>query len=478
MNLFAKIPDNFFSILSSRNKNIYGIALVTLYDCLSIYRNKIKKTDFLNLLKTRGENEINLFQIEVDDFDDTTLITEPTLGAKANLVVRRLVDTGWIMLDTDLRTGAEYILLPSYSISMLKIIYEFVSDNEAKYISYVHSTFADLQFADESQDDFMYRSLVNAVNKTKDLELEVSKLNHSIRVFHKQLSNIFSPNEVLTQHFDIAREDVVDPIYHPLKTNDSIVLYNGPINHILKKWLNTDSVRERLIEQALMLNHSLKSKEDAINDIIKKVNYISDTYAHLASDMEEIDKAQSEYTQATTEKVIYLNNSDKTIKGKLETIFLALAKVINGEEDAYMYQGIIKDVNNSIVLYQQGYMDEYSLQKPFRRSTRYESEALALDDFSHEVNEGLMQSLLSIMDQYSDERILDFMDKAFQDNKEINVKDINVKDVEDFIMVILGSVKASSSNCFYDLKRSEPMERVVKEEKFDMPNYGYVRKGE
>ncbi len=397
MNLFNKIPDNFFSILSSRNKNIYGIALVTLYDCLSMYRNKIKKSDFLALLKSRGENEINLFQIEPEDFDDATLATEPTLGVKANLILHRLIDTGWIMLDTEIKTGAEYILLPSYSISMLKIIYEFVSDNEVKYTSYVHSTFADLQYEDETQDEFMYRSLVNAVNKTKDLELEVSKLNHSIRVFHKQLQNIFSPNEVLSQHFDIAREDVVDPIYHPLKTNDSIILYNGPINFILKRWLNTDAVRDRLIEQALMFNHALQSKEDALNDVIKKINYISDTYDHLASDMEEIDKAQSEYTIATTEKVIYLNNSDKSIKGKLETIFLALAKVINGDQDAGTYQNVIKDVNNSIVLYQQGYIDEYSLQRPIRRNNRLEGDPLILEDLEHDANEGLMQSLLNII---------------------------------------------------------------------------------
>ncbi len=334
MNLFAKIPDNFFSILSSKNKNIYGIALVTLYDCLTIYRNRIRKSDYLNLLKSRGENEINLFEIEAEDFDDTTLLTEPTLGAKANLILRRLVDTGWILIDTDLKSGCEYILLPSYSISMLRILYEFISDNQSKYVSYVHSTFADLQYEDETQDEFMYRSLVNAVNNTKSLELEVSKLNHSIRVFHKQLSTIFTPNEVLTQHFDIAREDVVDPIYHPLKTNDSIILYNGPINFILKRWVNTDAVREKLIDQALIYNHQLRSREEAANDILKKVNYIADTYAHLTSDMEDIDKAQSEYTTATTEKVIYLNNSDKSIKGKLETIFLALAKVINGDEDA------------------------------------------------------------------------------------------------------------------------------------------------
>lgn len=479
MNLFSKIPDNFFSILSSRNKNIYGLALVTLYDALILYHNRIRKSDYLDLLRNRGENEIQSLIIEDDDFDeDSPIIYEPTLSAKANLIVRRLVDTGWIVLDNDLKTGADYILLPSYSISMLKLVYEFMSDNESKYISYVHSTFADLSLEDENQSEFMYRTLVNAYNKTRDLELEVTKLDHSIRVFHKQLSNIFSPNEVLTQHFDIAREDVVDPIYHPLKTNDSIILYNGPISSILKRWLLNEEVRNKLVDQALHLNHSLKDKNEAERDIVKKINFIQDTYSKLALQMDEIDKAQSSYTKATTEKVIYLNNSDKTIKGKLETIFLSLAKVINGEDRGNVYPSIVKDINNSIMLYQQGYIDDESLTKPFRNNKRIDGDPMMLDDFSHEINEGLMQSLLDIMDQYSDEKIMEFMANAFKDNQEIDVKNIPVKSVEDFIMVILGTVKADSRYSFYNFVRPEQVERITKDDKYDMPNYSYVKKGE
>ena len=479
MNLFSKIPDNFFSILSSRNKNIYGLALVTLYDALILYHNRIRKSDYLDLLRSRGEQDIASLVIEEDDFDeDSPIIYEPTLSAKANLIVRRLVDTGWIVIDTNLQTGCEYILLPSYSISMLKLVYDFMTDNESKYISYVHSTYADLQLEDENQSEFMYRTLVNAYNKTRDLELEVTKLDHSIRVFHKQLSNIFSPNEVLTQHFDIAREDVVDPIYHPLKTNDSIILYNGPISNILKRWLLNEEVRNKLVSQALYLNHSLKDKLEAEKDIVKKINYIQDTYSKLAIEMDEIDKAQSQYTKATTEKVIYLNNSDKTIKGKLETIFLSLAKVINGEDKGSVYPSIVRDINNSIILYQQGYIDDDSLTKPFRKNARSEGEPMQLDDFNHEVNEGLMQSLLDIMDQYSDEKIMDFMANAFKDNKEIDVKIIPVKSVEDFIMVILGTVKSDSRYSFYNYVRPENVEQIVKEEKYEMPNYSYVKKGE
>lgn len=474
MNLFNKIPDNFFSILSSKNKNIYGLAIVTLYDCLTLYHNRIRKSDFLDLLKNRGEGLVKNLIIEEEDYDDKTLIYEPTLQGKYNLIVKRLVDTGWIILDQDIKTGVEYILIPSYSMSMLKIVYEFVSDNETQYVSNVRSTYADLQYEDENQSDYMYRALVNAVNKTRDLELEVTKLDHSIRVFHKQLANMFSPNEVLNQHFDIAREDVVDPIYHPLKTNDSIILYNGPISSILKRWLNTEEVFNKIVSQALVLNSSLKSKEEAQSDVIKKINYIQDTYNKLTEEMSDIDKAQSNYTKATTEKVIYLNNSDKTIKGKLETIFLSLAKVINGEANGY--PNIVKDVNNSLLFYQQGYIDSDSLTKPYRRNERYEGEPMAIDDFEQEANEGLMQSLLQIMDAYSDEKIMDFMANAFKDENEIDVKKIPVKSVEDFIMVILGTVKADSRSSFYDFVRPDELEYLTKEEKYEMPNYQYVRR--
>lgn len=475
MNLFNKIPDNFFSILSSKNKNIYGLAIVTLYDCLTLYHNRIRKSDFLDLLKNRGEGLVKNLIIEEEDYgDDKSLIYEPTLQGKYNLIVKRLVDTGWIILDQDIKTGVEYILIPSYSMSMLKIVYEFVSDNETQYVSNVRSTYADLQYEDENQSDYMYRALVNAVNKTRDLELEVTKLDHSIRVFHKQLANMFSPNEVLNQHFDIAREDVVDPIYHPLKTNDSIILYNGPISSILKRWLNTEEVFNKIVSQALVLNSTLKTKEEAQSDVIKKINYIQDTYNKLTEEMGDIDKAQSNYTKATTEKVIYLNNSDKTIKGKLETIFLSLAKVINGEANGY--QNIVKDVNNSLLFYQQGYIDSDSLTKPYRRNERFEGEPMAIDDFEQEANEGLMQSLLQIMDAYSDEKIMDFMANAFKDEDEIDVKKIPVKSVEDFIMVILGTVKADSRTSFYDFVRPSDVEYLTKEEKYEMPNYQYVRR--
>lgn len=473
MNIFEKIPDNFFSILSSKNKNIYGLALVTLYDALSLYRTRIRKVDYLELLKSRGENEINLLTYEEDTQEEFSKFIEPTFNNKVNLILKRLIDTGWIYIEHEIKTGCDYILLPSYSISMLKLLYDFIDQEKNKYISYVHTTYSDLKVEDENQDDYIYRTLENAFYSTKNLEIEVTKLDHSIRVFHKQLANIFDPNQVLVQHFDHCREDVVDPIYHPLKTSDSIVLYNGPITAILKRWLNTPQVLDKLVEQCLKDNNLVKNEREAQEDIVKKINFIQDTYNRLSLEIEEIDKTQASYTKASTEKVIYLNNNDKSIKGKLETIFLSVAKTLNNEKGTNTK--ILKDINNSIRLYQQGYIDSSSLQRPYKRNLRMDSDPMAIDDFEHESNEGLMQSLLSIVDQYSDEKVMEFMGEAFEDNKTINIKDINLNDIEDFIMVILGTVKVNSRRSFYEIKRADPMENLDIRE-YNVPNYDYIRK--
>ncbi len=479
MNLFEKIPDNFFSILSSKNKNIYGIALVTLYEALTMYRNKIRKSDYLDLLKSRGEEEVSLFSFEDEDVeDDLSLIYEPTLASKANFVLRRLIETGWVLVEQNVKTGAEYLLLPTYSISMLKIIYEFMNTEENKYVSYVHSTYSDLKLEDELQDEFMYKTLESAYNNTRNLEIEVAKLDHSIRVFKRQLANIFSPNEVLEQHFDNAREDVVNPIYHPLKTNDSIILYQGPISSILKKWILTDEVREKLVNQALHENKFVKTQLEAEQDVIKKINYIQDTYQRLTTEIGDIDKTQSEYIKASTEKVIYLNNSDKSIRGKLETIFLACAKTLAGEKDG-TYPTILKDINNSALFYQQGYFDADSVAKPYRRNYRDEGEPLALDDFEHEANEGLMQSLINISNAYSEEAIMEYMNTAFNGKEELAMRNINIKDVEDFIMLILASAKANSRYSFYGIEHpKDEEERQIIVNDYNVPNFTYYRKEE
>lgn len=480
MNLFEKLPDNFFSILSSRNKNIYGVSLITLYEALTMYRTRIRKSDYLDLLKSKSGDDV--VQLTFDDEDEFVFENiEPTLANKANFIVKRLVETGWIYIDYDIKTGAEYILLPSYSINMLKLIYQFADNSSTHYVSYVHTTYSDLKMEDDLQDESMYRTLENAYNNTLSLEIEVTKLDHSIRVFNRQLNDIFEPNDVLRQHFDICREDVVDPIYHPLKTHDSITLYHGPISSILKKWLTVDEVREKIVDQCLRENRQVKTRDEAVSDVVKKINQIQDIYYRLSNDINRIDKTQADYVKASTEKVIFLNNHDKSIKGKLEKIMAVLARNLNGGEELNKnYPNITKSVVRSIKLYQQGYMDYSSVTKPYRRSARIETEPMPIDEFGHTFDENTLNVLLGENVKYSDENVMEFMSRNFGDKDQITTDDIRLRQVEDFIFLILASIKSTSRVSFYDLSRDEDKLdiSIEKEDKYIVPNFTYKKKGE
>lgn len=475
MNLFEKLPDNFFSILSSKNKNIYGEALITLYDALTMYRSRIRKNDYLDLLKSRSGDDF--CKLTFDDEDELAFENlEPSLANKANFILKRLIETGWVYIDYDAKSNVEYLLLPSYSINMLKLIYQFADDSSTHYVSYVHTTYSDLKMEDDLQDESMYRALENAYNNTLSLEIEVTKLDHSIKVFKRQLNDMFEPNEVLKQHFDICREDVVDPIYHPLKTHDSITLYHGPISNILKKWLSNDAVREKIVEQCLRENHSVRNHQEAEQDVVRKINRIQDIYYRLSNDINEIDKSQAEYVKASAEKVIFLNNHDKTIKGKLEKIISVLARNI-ADPNNKDCPNIMKNVVQSIKLYQQGYIDSDSITKPYKRQARIFSEPIPIDDFGHTFDENTINVLIGENSKYSDENVMEFMSNNFGDKEQITAEDVKLRQVEDFIFLILASIKSTSRVSFYDLSREDKLDiSIEKDNKYIVPNFIYTKK--
>ena len=69
MNLFDIVPNNYFSIFSGKNKEIYIESLNILYSLLQNDEAVIKKSDFLSALKEREKN-LNNFSFEEEDLSE------------------------------------------------------------------------------------------------------------------------------------------------------------------------------------------------------------------------------------------------------------------------------------------------------------------------------------------------------------------------------------------------------------------------
>jgi hypothetical protein len=449
MNLFSSVPENFFSILASKNKDIYALALDVLYQSLQSDEMTIRKDDYIRTLRDSAAEFVLRFDYEGED-DDVDTFVSASLPSKAAFICRRLEETGWIDIEIDPETFEEQIALPSYAIQFLTLIHEIVSDSESQYTSLVHATYSELKLEDEERDEFMYATLLRVYENTRKLRTELVTLGHSIRIYQHRLGQVFSTNKVLSDYFDDYKSRVSDRLYHPLKTFDSVAKFKRHITNILQHWLRDDDIRKQLVQQSLIYSRQ-KDRREAEADVIEKINYITDMYEQLNRMVDEIDVKHSEYTKASATKILYLNNTDKTIKGHLETIFKHYGEAaLTGEG----VSAILNGMANSISLFEAGYINPDSLTLPIVRRYREEGEPLPIVDFE-DVSRMLMQGFLDeTRNHFSDARIASFMKMAFGDKDQLHIGDIPLPDYDAFILLILATVHKDDRQSFYDIQTS------------------------
>lgn len=92
MNLFDKIPENLFSILSSKNKSIYLDALFVVKESYR-YELNVTRSDMNALLISKLESEMYAMESEGDD---DFMQTSSDISSKANFLIRKLLESQWV----------------------------------------------------------------------------------------------------------------------------------------------------------------------------------------------------------------------------------------------------------------------------------------------------------------------------------------------------------------------------------------------
>ncbi len=465
-NLFNILPDNYFQIFSGKNKAIYAESLMTLYDLFENDESLISKADFVKTLKDKNKDlyEFSFEDEEYDGEDDSSLIYD-NLSSKASFIVRRLEETGWIDIAIDPETFEETVILPTYSIFLLRGIKDIIDDEESPYVSLVHSTYSELKLEDEEKDELFYSTLERAYSTTKKLKLELMTIVHTIRIYQNRLGKTFHTNKVLHDYFDLYKRKVSDRYYHPLKTFDSVAKFKKPIIRILEGWLKDKATRDKLVSQASVIHHE-NDKAKLENEIITMINYICDTYETVNNLISNIDKENNTYTKSSTNKILYLNNTDKSIRGHLENIFKHYGKSLsNGKNLAKVLSGMQDCLN----YYEQGYIDSKSVTLPLLRKYREEGVPLGIVDFD-EASDIIMQNFLNeTLDNYSDERVYEFMNSAFNGENKIASKDIPLLNHDAFVLLILATVKKDDPDCFYYIEYVD--NEKIRNHEYIIPNF-------
>ncbi len=435
--LFRRIPDRFFSILSSEKKELYVEALFVIRQAFKT-ELVIRQEDLAAMLMDALEGQMQDADFSDELTEEGAVEQTANLSGKAHLLLRRLKSTGWIETEYETRSFDENITVPDYSISVINLLYDLSEEKVKEYNSYVYATYAALVNAGDNP-DYVYQALFAAWQNTIRLIDELKSLFNNIRRYYSRIPNENDVNNLLRDHFDEYKAKIFDTIYYPLKTIDSVPRFKHGILAVLNSWLSDEEIQRRIVEQGIS-RRVFMDEESGREEMFSMINFVADSFDGIEEMIEEIDRKHNEYTNASIEHIRYLMNVDRGMKGKL----IELLKASNRHDVMVMMQ-------DNITVYRHSYFNQRSLYSKAARTVREEGTPLALE--SQPQLEGVVEDFLNdVRRQYTNKKIDGWVEVRFDGADSFSSEDIGIAGTEDFILFLLGTLRGREKSAAYTVE--------------------------
>jgi len=441
MSLFQIIPENFFSILASQNKEIYLLALMVLRRC---YRQElsIRKTDYIAELT--GELNQRSFDLAPED---EGLPEESDFSGQAHFLLRKLVATGWVEEETEGNSFDDTLVIPDYAAKFLNLFHELTTDQHREYNKYVFTTYSVLKNADESRDDYLFDALDFAHRNTTALVEDLKSLLGNIRRYHQLLSNQVDVKGVLNQHFDQFSEQIEMKFYHPIKTFDSVDRFRPGIMAILGDWREDTGLKDQMAEVALeRAPGRFPDLLSARREIQAMIDGIIRYFDHVPELVQQIDRKHRRYLLAAYDRIIYLSQSDQTIKGKVARILAALPDLPEEELETLLDQ--------NLQLFKVGWFSDNDLYTPRKRRKEFAPEPLPIrsQPDMEAIREELDSFVQRVRQGFDQKKVLDFMEGQFGDKSSLTTAELDISGMDEFILSLLAVLRHDDPASFYGIE--------------------------
>ncbi len=459
MPLFDRIPQRFFTILASPNKELYVEALFVLRQAFKT-ELVIRREELTAMLINSLESSI----LEADLSEEAEEMGTGNeslegLSGKAHLLVRKLRDTGWLELEYEKDSFDEHVTIPDYAIEMINLLYDLSSDRVREYNSYVYATYAALKNSGENE-DYRYQALAAAYQNTVRLVDELKLLFNNIRRYYQRIGDLTDVNQLLEEHFDRYKEQIIDTVYYPLKTIDSVPRFKHGILSILNEWLADETILSAIVEQGV--RRRVYADEGAgREETMYMITSIIDTYESIEGMIGEIDRKHVEYTNASIDRIRYQMNGDRSVKGKL----IGLLK--HWQDDS-----VREEMTRAAAVWRHMYMDSQSLYDRVKRTVKTDGKAMAVEEYK-EKPELIHGFLEDVRRQYSNKKIDRYVDGCFGERDWFETEDVPMEETEDFILFLLATFRGQERGADF---RTQFAEGEVERNGYVLPKIRFMKK--
>ena len=453
-NHFLEIPDSFWSLFRSKNRQIYIDALLQVNEEYQYSNYYLSREICIQTLSDYfAKQKVTLEQEEAeDDFD----LLEPL----STRIVNWLLRTGWLRKVEDYHSMTVNIVIPDYAAMFVDTFVHLSGEDEDETQVYIQNVYAIL-FAFKNDPRSNISLLKTALVNTRKLNKTLQDILHNMDKFFSSLLEQKFYGDLLKEHLDGYVEEIVRKKYHILKTSDNFYLYKADI----KKWLG--EMRQNLpwLEQVCVRNKQLRGKEIQVNELIKQIDMIERGFDDIEHRIINMDKEHTRYIRATVTRLQYLLNKEDNMKG---LVIQLLNHLSESEEQEEQEIGKISSLMN---LSQMTIISEKSLYK--RRRTKQDFvEGLLPEEETEELTGEEILKLNKIKNRYSRREVEEFILKKMKDGRLEVTKD-TISSTEDFEKLVLAYDSSTRKDSPYRVKE----QGIIDNGKYRDGNLGLERKG-
>lgn len=453
-NHFLEIPDSFWSLFRSKNRQIYIDALLQVNEEYQYSNYYLSREICIQTLSDYfAKQKVTLEQEEAeDDFD----LLEPL----STRIVNWLLRTGWLRKVEDYHSMTVNIVIPDYAAMFVDTFVHLSGEDEDETQVYIQNVYAIL-FAFKNDPRSNISLLKTALVNTRKLNKTLQDILHNMDKFFSSLLEQKFYGDLLKEHLDGYVEEIVRKKYHILKTSDNFYLYKADI----KKWLG--EMRQNLpwLEQVCVRNKQLRGKEIQVNELIKQIDMIERGFDDIEHRIINMDKEHTRYIRATVTRLQYLLNKEDNMKG---LVIQLLNHLSESEEQEEQEIGKISSLMN---LSQMTIISEKSLYK--RRRTKQDFvEGLLPEEEAEELTGEEILKLNKIKNRYSRREVEEFILRKMKDGRLEVTKD-TISSTEDFEKLVLAYDSSTRKDSPYRVKE----QGIIDNGKYRYPNLVFERKG-
>lgn len=364
MKEILKLPQQFWSVFSSRNRYIYMETLLVIYEEYLYNDYFLTKEICIQLIAEYFADRI--VDISADDEEQDADNMEPM----ATKILNRLIRFSWLKKVEDYSSFKTNIIIPDYSshfIETIKRLSNPDSDEKDLYIQNIYTNIYSFYYDTKAGIELLKAAMINTTRLNRSLQ----DMLHNMDQFFGALLEKNNYEDLLLEHLNGYVETIVNKKYSLLKTSDNFYIYKNDIKKLLRA-IGEDENR------LLLLKHKLsaegRKEEDVEGEFADILYEIERGILNMEKRISHIDTEHSKYIRATVSRLEYLLSSDDSLQGNV----IAILNLLSGRKDNGLYTEVASTIlmNDPTVVGADSLYKKRGRRKQFEESveTEYETE--------------------------------------------------------------------------------------------------------